>query len=326
MASSRRPGTNEDVKTFGDTGFGRDYTSLVTWEDATTIDCVTGTTSPVLECYRDATSYALPTSYWEINGANTSSSYFRIIRAASGARHGGSPGTGIKFIGSTGDHVPFLMVEPYASIYDIEVLLETNTTGEFMAIKLFGANTRAVACLVKITDVGTGYDVSGIKLGETSCVAVNCIAYECEHHGFTGKGIVYNCTSVGNGGAGFYPSTASMLGKNNIATGNSSYDYAATNWDTNSTHNLASDATAPEYGTYYDSKTVAYVDAGNDDYRITNDADVVEQGTSLAADGTFAFDDDIAFTTRPSGSAWDLGAFEYVAAEGPTLAQFWSRW
>ena len=57
MASSRLTATNENISTYGAGGFGRDYTSLGTWESATDIDLVTAAQSEVLECYDDAASF-----------------------------------------------------------------------------------------------------------------------------------------------------------------------------------------------------------------------------------------------------------------------------
>ena len=39
----------------------------------------------------------------------------------------------------------------------------------------------------------------------------------------------------------------------------------------------------------------------------------------MSADATFAFDDDIAYTTRPA-SAWDVGAFEYLAGTSSSVS------
>ena len=321
MASSRRPGTNEDVKTFGAAGYGRDYTSLATWEDATDIDCVTGTTSPVLECYKDAGSYAISSGF-EISGADTSATYFRVLRAASGSRHSGVPGSGVKFACSA----EVTLYDHYLHISDLEWVGAFNSSSVCGPLSdYFGYGrlyVEIVGCLFSATNSGSelGY---GLKLPCESQACgylkvVNCIAYDCDGAGFylnASASFCSSCTSAGNGTYGFRYVTYEPIYKNCIASGNATADWNTAGGDTGTTHNLSGDATAPAAGTYYRSKTLYFMAAQGrtGDYRIAPaDLDAKGKGTDLSADGTFAFDDDSAFNLR--SGAWDLGASNYAPA------------
>ena len=105
MASARKTATNEHISTYGNAT--RNYTSMVTWEADTDIDLVTATQSEVLECYDDADSFD---DYCPLLGATTNSSYFRIVRPASGQGHDGTPNNGFN-IANTANVVCFSLYE-----------------------------------------------------------------------------------------------------------------------------------------------------------------------------------------------------------------------
>ena len=74
-----------------------------------------------------------------------------------------------------------------------------------------------------------------------------------------------------------------------------------------STNNLASDTTTPEYNTYYDSKAITFIDGANGDLHLASgDTDAIDKGTS-SVDSLFT--DDIDGVTRTG--TWDIGADEY---------------
>lgn len=306
MASSRRTGTNEGrwngsalatdrVNTYDSAG-GKDYTSLVTWEQATDIDV--GEVSPVIECYSG--THALSAQVSLAGATNTSATYRRIIRAASTARHAGVPTAGVIFTGAI-DYGLFVLNEPYAILQDVHIVNATNSANYTGGVVLGNqAGLQVVGCLLKATNAGSAV-ASGVyaETAFNDFVVVNCIAYECKTNGFSLRGtssIIYNCTAVGNGNYGF-GSTQSTMGtvKNCLAQSNTGGDFRDSTWAGSATC-LSSDTTSPTEALR--SKTVTFVDADNDDYRITNDADAVGAGTDLSSDPVFAFDDDIAFTTR----------------------------
>lgn len=323
MASSRRTGTNESkwsggawsagVNSFGTAGGGRDYTSLTTWETDTDVDIVTATVSPVLECYRDATSYAQ--NAITFSGATTNATYRRFIRAASGARHAGVSGAGILFTGTGG----FQGLEDYFALQDVEIVTAANSSAAVYGYAPDPPGGEGIGLLLKATNAGSGlgYGAYSTPSNRNGRVLANCIVYECEADGYSFQAgattpiKIYNCTSVNNGGYGFTYATTQPVYKNCIGYNNTTADWNGTG-GTGTDYNLSKDASAPGTNNFV-SKTLAFSNAAADDYRLAaTDTDAINVGTSLAAD-TWAFDDDIAFTTRPSGAAWDVGAHEYVA-------------
>lgn len=308
MASSRKAGTNESrwtnpgdagsfeagVNTIGTSGY--DYTSFSTWEADTDLDLVTNTASPVLELMESMTLTNLSCA-----GSTTSTAYFRCVRNNSAVRHGGVAGAGAQLTGATAGNT-LNVGENNVHLWDLDVITSFSSASSYKNFSV-GAYTGVqwVGCLSKMNNSGAGVG-SGFQYdnsGHTALRIVNCCAYECDGDGFHTRlndTCIYNCTSVDNAGWGFQYTTQSPIMKNCIGHGNAGGDFEGA--QNTSTHNLSSDTSAPPYNTYYTSKTVTFVDAANDDYRITNDADVVGTGTDLSADGGFAFDDDVAYTTR----------------------------
>ena len=127
---------------------------------------------------------------------------------------------------------------------------------------------------------------------------------------------LYNNTFYGNyvgiKSLGFGGVTA----KNNLSYNNTTdYDgpFTAT-----STHNASSDATAPEYNTYYDNVTITFVntESGTEDFHlVSGDTDAIDAGTALGSPYNVDIDGD----SRPQGSAWDIGADEFIAAGGEAI-------
>jgi hypothetical protein len=80
--------------------------------------------------------------------------------------------------------------------------------------------------------------------------------------------------------------------------------------------NLTSDNTSPQAGLR--NKTLTFVDAAAKNYRLAStDTDAIDAGTTIGS-----FSDDLDGTTRPQGSAWDIGAHEYISASTPTFPVF----
>ena len=297
MASSRKTGTNEQIKTYGNAT--RQYTALATWEAATDTDLVTAAQSQVLECYDDAASF---NDYVTLNGAITNASYFRIIRPASGQGHDGTPNNGVYFQCTTDANI-FLVYDDYNQIQDIIARLNINSINNratFITNRASQAiNAAFIGCIAwDSTNAGTGVaDGFTMDTDVSTIYAVNCIAINCDYSGFreggSGTAYFYNCTSVNNNN-GFRAATTTNNAKNCVASGNTSNDWVGTWTQTTCT---AEDASP----TYVNS-------AGNDFHLASADTVCINQGTDLSADAVYAFDDDIDKTSR--SGAWDIGADE----------------
>lgn len=309
MASSRRTGTNENVSTFGDVGYGRDYTDLAVWESATDYNLVTATTSEVLECYADASSY---NDQIILNGATANASYTRIIRPASGEEHDGTPGTGVRFFSTAAGQI-FQVSDSYVKIQDIVAKLTINSSNTYFAfyIAAFSLYTETIGCIAyDCTNAGSGY-ASCFYSNADGTYWINCLA----HNSYIGFRVdqnhnyyVYNCTSTDND-YNYYSSVSVASyarAKNCVASGGN-----VANWGGNWTKTTCNP----------DPSSPTYVDSANDDFHLDSaDTVCINNGTDLSADGSFAFDDDIDFESRPNGSDWDIG-FDECYLTPPTTNQ-----
>jgi len=136
-------------------------------------------------------------------------------------------------------------------------------------------------------------------------------------------GAFYNNTMV-NCYYGIYRNGGTVYAKNNLA-------YLCTDgyngsWGSGSDYNTTDEAAATGGAHDHVNQTFDFVDADNDKFAITtDDTGAKEQGISLSADAIYDFDYDIVDTTRPSGSLWDCGAFEFVSGGGVVIPVFVSQ-
>jgi len=315
MASSRRTGTNENVSTYGAGGFGRDYTSLATWESATDNNLVSLAQSEVLECYDDAANFD---DRIDFIGATTNSSYFRIIRPAGTfgqagwQGHNGTPSVGVTFTRSSG--IGFVVSgENYVSVQDLVFDSVDDDTCETDA----GSYTSWVGCIL-VDCGGRGMNVSG----GTDNVVVNCIVIRQNEHPFladTDDCYFLNCTAIDSViGRGFNEFSVDPIWINCLGDGNSDDDFDGGSGFIEE-NNASGDATASGTGSRI-NQTFTFVNAAGDDYNLAaTDAGARNYGQDLSAHGVFPFDDDIKFQTRPGEGTWDIGASEYVPDSGPDL-------
>lgn len=303
MASSRITGTNENISTYGTVG--RDYTALATWETATDIDLVTATTSEVLECYADSASF---TDAVTVSGATTDTTYFRILRAVSSARHSGNPSAGVKFT-TTSDVSVIVINENNFSVQDVVVSLNNNSANNRFCIGDTGGNTnvRIIACIVDSpANAGAGV-AHAFQISGTGTKIVNCLAINAEGVGFLAlsgsTNVYYNCTSIGGTDFGFQRVAGTALLVNCLCQQGSTSAFSGT-FSASSTTNASSDTTAPGVVTYL-SQSFTFVATASKNYHLhRNDLGAKFRGTNLSADATFPFDDDIDSVTITN---WSIG-------------------
>jgi hypothetical protein len=111
--------------------------------------------------------------------------------------------------------------------------------------------------------------------------------------GCTQKTLARNNLFYGNSGAGF------QYGDGN----NTDHDY---NYYSNNS------ASPSETDGVYDTIS-PFIDYAGGDYRLKSTALAVDRGTTLSS----PYNIDYVGTSRPQGSAWDMGAFEYVDGKTP---------
>lgn len=298
--SSRRRGVGENVSTFGDGT--RDYTSLAVWEAATDNDLVTLKVSEVLECYADSSPYSQSTTL--ATGAR-STNYFRIIRAATGNKHGGVPDAGVTF---TATSTKINLAEPYAQAQDLQ--FSGNTSGSGGTNSSPGNNIGWVGIIV---DTPLGGSTIGIWMQQTSAVCANCLVYDSGNDGFYGgctNAYALNCTAVGCTDKGFVKALGNLHVYNCLATGNGTdFGTEGGSWGGTSDYNASSDTTATNPGGLNNqtSVSITYADAGGKNFHLAAaDIDVKNLGGDISTFAAYPFTDDIDgqhFTTFSIG--WD---------------------
>lgn len=309
MATSRITGSNENISTYDSAG-GKDYTSLATWESATDNDLVAATTSEVLECYGGPHDDGNVT----LAGATANASYRRIIRNAAGLD--------VVFNYTHASNVNIL------SINEAQGVVQSATTGS-LSFTRSGNSASSVRGIVidgvagfligirvyNIANAGAGSGI-GIQClnAQSNSRIVNCVVYGCKSSGITGRNtmIIYDCTSVGNGGFGFTLATAGSILRNCLGSGNTSGDFD-TGFSASSEYNASADATAPGTNSRT-SQTFTFAGGGAPYQLAATDTGAKGFGKDLSADATFPFDDDIAGSTR--SAPWDIGAWKAEAAAG----------
>lgn len=303
MATSRRVPTNENVSTYDSAG-GKDYTSLTAWDVATAIDLVTAAQSETLECYKGAHS-----DNFSLNGATTNSSYYRVVRPASGEGHSGIPksdGTVVEFH-ATGYRVIYIG-EDYSQIQDLVGKSTPNDTSNAYVFALAGCDQAAIiGCIAyDSTQSGSG-TMSGFQINVGSSntgFVVNCCTINCDDYGAwnrSGTGYWYNCTLV-NSTNGFYQSSGTAYAKNGCSSGNTN-DWSGTWTKTTCTS---------------EDDSPTYVNSSGDDFHLASGDTVCRgNGTDLSSDSNYAFDDDIDKETIVG--SWSIGFHHPLISDDITI-------
>lgn len=314
---------------------GSDYTTCALWEDGTdNTSLVTADEIRVGACKNE--TFSVAGNVVTIAGATTDATRYRHLTTDTGAsfrdnvnvqtnalRANASNGA---LITSTGNYVAAVTIDE--NNCRVSKLQITNTTG--------GANGNALNC----GSARSGLDIDGCILenGSTGLGAASFSAYTgkvrntllvSRGSGITtlhliGSAVIdfINCTFVvpsdktaatncfgGNHGT-ITVKNCALFGITNTSTGTSSYTYTTCYTD---------DATPPTGATNaaMGNQFENTADATRD-FRLKTGAGCIDTGTT---DSTNAATD-IAGTARPSGSAYDVGAWEKVQAGGVTLRRY----
>ncbi len=307
MASARRLPTTPNISSY-DSGGGKDYATLQGWEEATDIDLTAGGQSAgeILECYKGTHD-----DFDVLDGATTDSSYFRVIKPASGEGHldinSGVPavdGSMAAFVSTTNAH-GFRISETFTQIHDLVGKL--NIVGSSVRNMFFGSANDAgfIGCMALDCAISLNFSI-GFALRNTA-FAVNCLAIGGDGDGFRSLAetpFAYNCTAEGNALDNFNENAGTFTLKNCLGDNPGDKDYE----NTPAMITCGSSDVTGSAG--LQNQTYTFVNVGADNFHYQAGSDGIGDGTDLSGDGTYAFDDDIDEDTR---SAWDIGFDEFVA-------------
>lgn len=308
-------------------GGGRDYSTLQSWEDAAPANLVTSDQIWRGECYNDS-EFSASGPTLTVAGSTVDSTRYKELTAASGQsfvdnasvqtnalRYNQSNGVAIKctngyqwVIETTENHFKLSRVQVAApdqkpafrnatsSLSGVDLnqcILESAGSSSNGVLMLRSGTGRNLLIVARGTG-GNGFDFNYVTSGTT---LVNCT--------------VVRPSSRTAAGTAFTSSSSGATIKNCAAFGfttvmNSSHVTATTCY---------TEQTAPTGFTQvtYDTSTGSGFENTSDstrDFRIKSTSALKDTGTTDSTNAPI----DIAGTSRPSGSAYDVGCWEYVAA------------
>jgi len=313
---------------------GGDYTTLQAWEDWADGEANAQQTA---ECYSGGDLGPITFAGWASTASSTEHPKITVPLAE---RHGGSFSTGA-YIDEQSSSVIYLDFDANLPAYLEIEHLRILTAGNSAYAIWFSNEFISVASSITVRNClfwGLyGCFIMAVSPTGAAMTATfeNNIFRETEHgiflNSITAKGgignltaAVYNCTIDGTEGPpGHYGvqmleiggATFNVAVKNTVAEGLSAGGFAVTGGSPSITasNNASSDNTADDWGgsghlVGLDPDDL-FTDHDNGDFTLKNGSALIDAGADLSG----SFTDDIAGNTRPSGDAFDIGAFEYLA-------------
>ncbi|QQR88576.1 MAG: hypothetical protein IPJ88_09930 [Myxococcales bacterium] len=323
--------------------FERAFIAINAWESARQGNLVSETRIEVGVMYNDAPF----TENVRIDGSTTSASYYMELTSAEVAKHNGFAGSGSILSPATPGHA-IQAKDPYLRISWLEITgWSTNSAGSYDAINIGPGGDQILLHHLIVHDDGHGAqsnsDANGIGLENTNSITVtvqNSLVYNIARAGILHDSCLgcslevqnttlYQCvqaddqpTVYGCIGEAWSSGSVSTIYVKNVAaldvgSGAKAFFYNSYSYDStfeaslgNSNHNISSDNSAPGMTTFHGvSSASTFVDLtpGSEDLHLKSGATAIDNGMDL----TPLLIDDIEGESRPSGSAYDIGADEY---------------
>lgn len=319
------------------------FPTIEAWRSSLPANFVTADVVHILEVEANVGGHAM-TANLTFSGITTDATRYPHIRPKDGHGHTGVWDTSkVMFTGTnSAANTGLLTGNTSTFIFEglqVDAVIGSSTSA---AIETFVSGRGTVhACIVRATLLNTGITGSrGIWLvssGIGLSLAVNCIVMDCTSSSLPGstayRGILhtagsayaYNCTVVNCGGGIFSlnpGASAPLTLRNNLVTnsgvaGRVAYTVDTATLGTTSSHNAASDATAPGTSSRQ-SQVFVFKNAAANNYKLAGtDTGAKGFGVDLSADSIYPFSTDAGGQTR--ASPWDMGSDELDPAQSLTV-------
>jgi hypothetical protein len=303
-ATSRPLPLAYNVSTFG--GPLRQYTVVAAWGSDTAHDLVAAQKGEVLDCYPDQPSY---NQFAAITGANTNSSYFRVIRTAPGQQK-----VLFQDVRTSASPTYYTMAGTDNNLGIYDLVFSYSGPGAYYgfqcSVLAIGPGSIISGCIIGPVTMSSGGGFWGIYTWATINV-VDCY--------------IHDITSLGVGNAGIRSDGGSPIVYNCLIDATSNYGliYGVGGQSFHAKNTIIRNVGTPVSGAVAATNCLFSTDGGSvlfasDGYDLDpSDTAARDMGLDLSADPSFAFNDDIHGNARPYGSAWDMGPSEWRPAASP---------